>query len=102
MRRNKCEDQYEMDELLERLERFRDDRNWSKYHTSEALAREIMIEAGELNGLFEWGATPTPGRHREDLADVLICTLNACIAAGFDPIEICHEKINKNAVKYPA
>ena len=96
-----------MKELLDRLQQFKTDRNWGKHHTESELARAIMIEAGELNELFLWGDCWTMGtqegvaRVKEELADVMIYCLNFCNTAGFDPIEICNDKISQNAVKYP-
>lgn len=96
-----------MKELLDRLHKFKSDRNWGKHHTESELARAIMIEAGELNELFLWGGDwpmTTPNgqeRVKEELADVLIYCLNFCNTAGFDPVEICNTKIDKNAIKYP-
>ena len=97
-----------MEELLQRLEKFKQDRNWQKYHTRPELARAIMIEGAELNRLFLWGEewqstnANLEQNIKEELADVLIFCLNMCIVTGIDPIEICNEKIDKNAAKYPA
>ena len=90
-----------MKNILKRLEKFRDDRDWEKYHQPAELARAIGIEAAELNELFLWTNEPLNSRVKEELADVMIYCLNMCIAKGLDPVEIINDKIDLNAVKYP-
>ena len=41
-------------ELIDLLEKFRDDRDWSQFHDSKNLALALSIEAAELNELFLW------------------------------------------------
>ena len=45
-----------MDELLEALRKFRDERDWAKFHTPKDLAVSVSIEAGELLELFQWAS----------------------------------------------
>ena len=37
-----------MQKTLERIKKFRDDREWKQFHTPSNLAKEISIESGEL------------------------------------------------------
>ena len=37
-----------MDKTIERIRKFRNDRDWSKFHTPENLSKAISIESGEL------------------------------------------------------
>ena len=39
-------------ETYDRLMKFRDDRDWSQFHTGENLAKSLVIEAGELLEVF--------------------------------------------------
>ena len=41
-------------ETFERLMKFRDDRDWSQFHTGENLAKSICIESAELLEVFQW------------------------------------------------
>jgi NTP pyrophosphatase (non-canonical NTP hydrolase) len=91
-----------MNEIMARLKKFRDDRNWLEFHTERELARSLMIEGAELNRLYQWGESPTTDRLSEEVADCLIYGLNICLKAGLDPIDIISQKIDKNAIKYPA
>lgn len=95
-----------MEDLLDKLKKFRSDRNWQKYHTRSELARAIMIEGAELNRLFLWGEEwhSTNGNLekniKEELADVMIYCLNMCLVCGLNPVEICNSKIDLNEIKY--
>ncbi len=41
-------------EILKKLLKFRDDRDWEQFHDSKNLALAISIESSELNELFLW------------------------------------------------
>ena len=43
-----------MEEIIEKLERFVEERKWKKYHTPKNLAISISIEAAELLEHFQW------------------------------------------------
>ena len=57
-----------MDQLLERLRRFRDDRNWAQFHSPKNLAMSVSIEAAELLEHFQWSGSGDlePGSSRHD------------------------------------
>ena len=99
------------DELVRRVARFRDDRDWAQFHNPKDLAVSISIEAAELLELFQWQSTEevrdslaepaARARVAEEMADVLILLLSASEAVGVDLYEATLEKIEKNAAKYP-
>lgn len=95
---------YNQEETTKKLNKFRDDRNWGKDHLPEELARSLMIEAAELNRIFQW---PTMNRPidrvnlAEELADILIYTTMLCGDYGFDMQEIVDDKISMNGIRYP-
>lgn len=43
-----------MDELLEKITSFRDERNWGQFHNLKDLAISLNLEASELLELFQW------------------------------------------------
>ena len=94
------------DESIQRVLKFRDDRDWRQFHTPKDLAISLSLEAAELLELFQWSGTDLecPGNRdklREELADVLsYCTLMADVC-GLDLDEIMNEKVTKNEAKYP-
>ena len=43
-----------MDELLQALLKFRNDRDWAQFHNAKDLALALNVEAGELLELYLW------------------------------------------------
>jgi NTP pyrophosphatase (non-canonical NTP hydrolase) len=94
-----------MSESMQRINQFRDERNWRQFHNEKDLAISISIEANELLELFQW-KTPEESkknleRLKEELADVLIYSYMMADNLGFDIDEIIAEKLIKNSQKYP-
>jgi len=95
-----------LQETINQVLKFRDDRNWKQFHNPKDLALSISLEAAELLEVFQWSGSDTvceskKERIREELADVLnYCILMADVC-GFDMDEIVQEKIKKNNEKYP-
>ncbi len=91
-----------MKNVIKRLNKFRDERNWKQFHTGENLSKSIMIEAAELLENFQWGEEPVDKQNiKEEIADVLNYALMFCDLYGFDVEEILNEKIDQNEKKYP-
>lgn len=96
-----------MDELLQALRKFRDERDWAKFHTPKDLAMSVSIEAGELLELFQWrqdghDIADINLRHVADEAsDVLIYTLLLFDRLGLDPGQEVLKKIAINAKRFP-
>ena len=96
----------EFRELIDLLEKFRDDRDWAQFHDSKNLALALSIEAAELNELFLWKKDTEceeidKQRLKEELADVFAYALMLAGRHGLDISEIVKEKIALNAQKYP-
>jgi NTP pyrophosphatase (non-canonical NTP hydrolase) len=99
------------DQLLDRVIRFRDDRDWKQFHHPKDLAISIALEAAELLEHFQWKGKDEVARDLEDpdrkealgdeMADVLILLLSASDAVGIDLFDATVRKIEKNAEKYP-
>jgi dCTP diphosphatase len=96
-----------MDELLERLRRFRDARGWSQFHTPKNLAVSISIEAAELLELFQWSHSgelqedSTLAEAADEAADVLIYLLLLFDRLGLDPATEVQRKIDRNEARLP-
>lgn len=96
----------ELDEVIKKLIKFRDERDWEQFHNSKDLALAISLEAAELNELFLWKTVEESEkvdlkRLKEELADILSYAFLLAEKHGLDPIEIISEKIKINAEKYP-
>ena len=94
------------DETIERVVRFRDERNWRQFHTPKDLALSMTLEASELLEVYQWSGTDLECRDklpkvREELVDVLSYCILMADVYGLDLDEIMNEKIDKNEAKYP-
>jgi NTP pyrophosphatase (non-canonical NTP hydrolase) len=96
-----------VEDLLEALRKFRDERDWAQFHTPKDLAVSVSIEAGELLELFQW-------RHdghdvegldvkgvADEASDVLMYLLLLFDRLGLDPKREVLEKIARNARRFP-
>ncbi len=96
----------EISELKKEVKRFRDERDWKKYHTQKNLALSVSIEAAELLELFQWKEEESDevsiDRLEEEMADVMIYLLALAERAEIDLGEAVLEKLERNRKKYPA
>jgi NTP pyrophosphatase (non-canonical NTP hydrolase) len=104
---NHCGD--EMEQTIARILKFRDERDWKKFHDPKNLAASISIEAGELLELFQWMsgeeatryAAQNKERVSEEIADVAIYLIELADITGIDLAQAIDAKLEKNAKKYP-
>ena len=92
--------------------RFRDERNWQRFHTPKNLAMALVAEAGELAAEFQWltdqesEVVRVSGDLRErvegEIADVLIYLLLLADAAKIDMVEVAAAKVELNRSRFPA
>lgn len=95
-----------MHNLQKAVLRFRDERDWGKFHNAKDLAISLNIEAGELLENFQWKsseeATETKIQDiKEEIADVMIYLLLLCDKLDINLEEAVHSKLEMNAEKYP-
>ena len=91
-----------MKETLERIKKFRDDRDWQQFHTPSKLAKAISIESGELLEEFLWDNDNFNLQNvKEELADVIIYCIHMANALDVNIEDIINMKMDKNELKYP-
>jgi NTP pyrophosphatase (non-canonical NTP hydrolase) len=92
-----------IEELLQALRQFRDERDWAQFHNAKDLALAISIEVAELNEQFLWksAADAKPERVKEELADVLLFAFQLADHYGWDIRQLMQQKLALNAEKYP-
>ena len=95
-----------MKSTIDKINKFRDDRDWRKFHNEKDLAISISLEASELLELFQWKqseevTTNSLERIKEELADVLIYSMMLADNLQLDIEQIIEEKLEKNKAKYP-
>ncbi len=92
----------DMKETINRIRKFRNDRDWSQFHTPGNLSKAISIEAGELLEEFLWDEENYNKEHvLEELADVMVYCIHMADSLGVDLEEIINSKMDKNEEKYP-
>lgn len=94
------------DEVINKVLKFRDDRDWRQFHNGKDLAISLSLEASELLELFQWSGTDLSAEDKleamkEELADIMMYALLYADAYKIDMNEILLHKIEKNNLKYP-
>ncbi|MBT7095668.1 MAG: nucleotide pyrophosphohydrolase [Bacteroidetes bacterium] len=91
------------------LKKFIRDRDWEQFHSPKNLAVGLSVEASELLEIFTW-LTDEESKNldsdnlsmvKDEVGDILIYLLDFCSTMHLDPIECAHQKLQKNAKKYP-
>ncbi|MGD8659241.1 MAG: nucleotide pyrophosphohydrolase [Desulfobacterales bacterium] len=99
-----------MHELIKKIRKFRQERNWDQYHSPKNLAMALSVEVAELVEHFQW-LTQEQSRKlpddkldqvRDEIGDILIYLANLSEKLDIDPVQAAHDKIEKNQIKYPA
>lgn len=92
----------ELNKIIEKLRKFRDDRDWKQFHTPSNLSKSIVIEATELLELFQW---EDDNYDLVEVSDELADIINYCLLLAdnleIDIFKAINDKINKNEKKYP-
>lgn len=93
-------------EITNKINQFRDDRNWRQFHNEKDLAISISLEANELLELFQWKSSKeSVEKHlseiQDELADVFMYAFMMADNLNLDIEKIIQDKLIKNAEKYP-
>jgi NTP pyrophosphatase (non-canonical NTP hydrolase) len=104
-------DRTSLAELTALVTRFRDQRDWSQFHSLRNLIVSLNLEAAELLELTQWKpdheieslSANAPARNalQDECADVLAYLLLIADRAGIDLADALRAKMEKNALKYP-
>ncbi|OMF72490.1 nucleotide pyrophosphohydrolase [Paenibacillus peoriae] len=95
-----------MEELIEKIIAFREERDWRQFHNPKDLTISLNLEASELLELFQWKNSETAveenyEKMKDEIADVIIYSLMLCHDLNIDVDSAIRNKIQKNADKYP-
>ena len=93
----------DIQEIIDSLISFRNERDWEQFHNPKDLALAINIEAGELLELFLWKNAEDANKEKvkEELADIFSFAFLLADKYGFDVKQIILDKIKVNSEKYP-
>ena len=92
--------------ILEKVLKFRDDRNWKQFHNPKDLAISLSLEASELLENFQWKSSEDAIEQnleniKDELADVLIYSILLADQMNLDIEDVIQKKLEKNQRKYP-
>ena len=98
-----------IENTLRKIRAFRDERDWLQFHDPKSMAASIVIEAAELLEHFQWKNKEEAVAHAQshvteiadELADVAVYVMEFADSLGIDLLQAIHEKMKKNAEKYP-
>ncbi|MFW6017163.1 MAG: nucleotide pyrophosphohydrolase [bacterium] len=93
-------------DIIKKIIKFRNDRNWEQFHNPKDLAISISIEANELLEIFQWETAENVVQNkidniRDELADILTYSILFADKLDIDIEEAILEKLAKNEKKYP-
>jgi len=90
-------------ELRDRMRRFTEDRDWSRFHDPKSLLLALMGELGELSELFQWLPSddaaalamkqPLRTRVQEELADVVLYLVRLADVLDVDLADASRRKL---------
>lgn len=98
-----------MKELIEKIRKFAEERDWEQFHSPKNLSMALAVEASEILEYFQW-LTEEQSRNlnpeilkkvKEEVGDVQIYLVRLADRLGFSPLEAAEEKLKKNQEKYP-
>ncbi len=100
----------DIQELTERIKKFRDERDWSQFHNHKDMALSLVLEANEVLEHFQWKTKEQVEEYAkthkteigEEVADVAIYLFELADNLGINLSEAVVDKLGKNAKKYPA
>ena len=98
-----------MEELIEKLRKFAEERDWEQFHSPKNLSMALVVEASEILEILQWLSEEesrnldprTLSRLREEIGDVQIYLARLADQLGISPLEAAKEKLEKNQKKYP-
>ena len=98
-----------IDDLVNRLRKFADERDWEQFHSPKNLSMALAVEVAELMEHFQWLTEEqsrnldqkTLARVKEEIGDIQIYLVRLADQLGIDPLLAAKEKLLKNVEKYP-
>ena len=92
---------------LKKILKFRDDRNWKKFHSPKNLALSLSIEASEILEIFQWTSNNKLDSKRkkeleDEIADVYYYLVLLAEETNIDIKKAFKNKMKSNELKYPA
>ena len=83
-----------MNNLIQQIRQFNEERDWGQFHSPENLARELLE-------CFQWNNDYNKEEVCEELADVFTYCIMMADKLSVNPEEIILNKLEKTKKKYP-
>ncbi|MCI9093979.1 MAG: nucleotide pyrophosphohydrolase [Coprobacillus sp.] len=90
-----------MNEVIKKIKKFNEDRDWNQFHSPENIAKSISIEAGELLECFQWSNEYNKEEVCNELADVMNYCILLAEKLDVDIKTIILDKLELSEKKYP-
>ncbi len=96
-------------QITEKIKKFRDERDWGKFHNPKEEAIDLIVEAGEVLEHFQWRNGKELDEYikthkqeiSDELADVFYCLLQLVDTLKIDLEKAFDSKMKQNEKKYP-
>lgn len=100
------QDKVKYAELVERIKKFCNERDWSQFHDPKNLAISLQLESSEVLELFQWTKDNEIKAGKEEdmadeLADVMYWLIMLSNHYNIDLTHALNKKMDKNEAKYP-
>ena len=100
----------ELKKLQQQFDAFAKERDWEQFHSPKNLSTALLVEAAELAEHFQWLTEAQSYALEADkkqavaleMADVFLYLLRLADRLDVDLIASAAEKMQLNAIKYPA
>lgn len=100
----------EINDLTKKVIKFRDVRDWKKFHNPKDLALSLTLEAAELLEHFQWKSKEEVEKYvksdnvkeiEKEIADICIYLLYLCHGLKIDLKKAVEQKLIEQNKKYP-
>jgi dCTP diphosphatase len=101
----------EYKDIINKIQLFSDERDWSQFHTPKNLVLSIVSEIGELAEIVQWKSDEQLRDYLEknlgrkaisdEIADIAIYLIRLCQQQNLDLLTIIESKLETNSLKYP-
>lgn len=99
----------EIKNIIEKIKKFRDERDWMQFHDPKNMAVSIIIEASELLEHFQWKSKKeiksyvkkNKGEIQDEVADIALYLFELADNLEINLLDAMEKKLKKNAIKYP-
>ena len=96
-------------EIVQKIRKFRDERDWIQFHDPKNIAISITLESAELLEHFQWKDKEEVEQYihkykakiQDEIADIAMYLFELSDNLDIDLLKSIERKLKKNAKKYP-